>query len=102
MSELEREKIEDERCTAWADVGVCGCHDDDAITLLEVCIRDCAKTKHREGLQGAAREIAGALLQKCGLVEHGVSIRCAFVTPKGRELLAVIEALDAREEELDA
>lgn len=96
------EAVDGERCTAWADVGVCGCHDEAAIALLEACLRDCAKEGRREGLRGAAREVAGALLQRLGLVEHGVSIRFAFVTTRGRELLAVIEALDAREEALDA
>lgn len=72
----------------WAAIslGLCGCSEGDAYDYLLAAFGLIATTG--VGSLGAMGEIAATLLEKMGLADHGVSIRCAFLTVAGKKLYA--------------
>ena len=92
VREVTREEAEDE-------LGICGCGDPEATRLHAI---ETLESMNSVGADGKLRDLDWskfqyedrnqmlvlALLDSKGLIEHGTTIRCSWLTEKGREVLA--------------
>jgi hypothetical protein len=81
----------------WIKHNFCFCHDPDAaITQLGGHLRDIASEKAWGEAGGGLMEY---VLDSFDLTEHGTSVRCAWLSQQGRELLKAIDAYAALTQE---
>jgi hypothetical protein len=85
---------------SWSDYlqglcHLCGCGSDAVPNLLLEVLRWCALEHEEKGRQGTYRstewELAAKVLDSADLVEHGSGIGWPWITPKGKEVLAIID-----------
>jgi hypothetical protein len=89
----------------WHVTGLCSCGTGDDLTaiieVLEFTATDALDRLHgtsgplteRGCITSVGHELAAKVLDSIGLIEHGSSIRGAWITPKGRTVLDLIRIL---------
>ena len=89
----------------YNEFGACGCSDLEAMINVVKCLLEWMSENIMErqgyeklfnGNEGVFYLLAGRL-DSLGLSEHGTSIRCAWLTEKGKEFLSALQTITAEQ-----
>ena len=76
--------------------GICNCAEIDLVVKTLIRFLEWAESVERDDYNTLYKDagiyylIAG-MCEKNDLIQHGVSIRCAFISPKGKEFLTLLK-----------